>query len=167
MLVFLSYHDPRYDNNQHEEMSVMSQFRRLSLIALGLTAAVFCVSANAATQVLISSAPPAKEMVQPPRGYAKCHVVPAGFYHGVWQQQHRVCEYKGNRNRGVWVSGYWKCLNVKPYNGVCVRWSWVPSRWDNQHHMVAYAPPPPPPAYVQAPPPPPRVVVRHAPPVYQ
>lgn len=133
----------------------MSRYRfHLSTILFGaLLSTLFCANVQASTNIIITT-PPVREVVVPPRGYAKCQMLPAGFYNGVWVNERRVCHYA---RRGTWVSGYWQCNNYKPNKGICKKWVWVPSYWAARP-VVAYGPPPPV-AVVTPPVPPTRVAV--------
>lgn len=92
--------------------------------------------------------PPAREVIAVPRGYATCHIVPTTYRHGVWTNEHKVCQYP----RGVWAAGHWQCVNLKHHKNICMQWSWIPSRWEgsrvavynvprNNPQPIVYAPP--------------------------
>lgn len=114
------------------------------------------------TKIIFTSVPPDREVIVVPRGYATCHKIPAGYHHGVWTNQYKVCEY--SRNRGIWISGHWQCANLRPDKGLCLRWDWTPSHWEGSSRVVIYNPPMPPrphahaavayghPSVIQAPP---------------
>lgn len=114
-----------------------------------LGALLISTFAFADAQILISSVPQPKEMIVAPHGYASCRMVPAGFQHGVWRDQHRVCQYTGGRARGTWISGYWTCSKFKHHH--CAYWAWEPSRWEGRHGQFYGQPvPPPPPHYAHS-----------------
>lgn len=89
-----------------------------------------CAVAEAGVAVIVSSPPPAREVVIEPPGYARCFMVEPGFYHGVWHYQHRVCEYNNDSGSGAWVAGYWQCIGFRA-GGICARWNWAAGHWAN------------------------------------
>lgn len=114
-----------------------------------LIAGVFALAsmnAMANVKIIFATVPADREVVMPPRGYANCQTVAAGFYEGIWINEHRVCHY--SRHRGTWISGYWQCSKVK--RGFCARWDWAPSRWEGTH-VATYPPMPPRPVAYPAP----------------
>lgn len=133
---------------------------------------LFSLTAQAKTEVIISlQAPPEREYVMPPGGYVRCYMTPAEYHHDIWINSHKVCEYRGPRRAGIWVSGYWMCDKVKHHHKQCAHWRWIPSHWEGRS-VVSYGPPvvthvPPPPRVVvvgQTPPPPRVIVVGQTPP---
>ncbi len=112
--------------------------RFYSILVAGLLATI-SMNAMANINIIFSTVPPTREVFVPPRGFVTCHNVAVGYYNGVWMNQHRVCEY--SRNRGVWISGHWQCARLSGI-GMCKRWDWVPSHWENPR-AVAYYPPMP------------------------
>lgn len=117
---------------------MLSRVQRLSLVLFAL---LISTTVFADAQILISSVPQPKEVIVAPKGFASCRMVPAGFHHGVWKDQHRVCQYSGGRVRGTWISGYWTCSKFKHHH--CAFWAWEPSRWEGRHGEI-YGPPSPP-----------------------
>jgi hypothetical protein len=126
--------------------------RLCSILMIGLIS-LNALNVFASTKIIFSLAPPPdREIVVPPRGYINCHLVQAGYYHGMWVNQHRVCQYS-RHNSGVWISGHWQCTNLIPGQNVCLSWNWVPARWDRKQaaaygipvqpiaRPVVYAPP--------------------------
>lgn len=69
-----------------------------------------------------SNVPSYRERSVVPRGYARCYIVPAGFYHGVWKSQHTICRYRGR----IWISGHYECLKFR--RGYCRVGVWVPAQ---------------------------------------
>jgi len=114
---------------------------------------VICINSFASTKIVLT-APGYKEIVVKPRGNAKCHVIPKGFYDGVWHERHKVCNY--GRARGSWVAAHWQCTKLNQANR-CVRWDYVPSQWQGKkvavygnpshHSQIVHAKPP---VYVKA-----------------
>ena len=122
-----------------------AQFFRTIVKSIAVFSFFVSCSVSAYTQVIISFRAPAdKEFSRPPEGYVKCHIIPSGFYNGIWINKHRVCDYQGNHNNhgrnGKWVSGYWRCDFYKPKHNHCDRWTWVPSHWETRH-FVSYGRP--------------------------
>lgn len=116
----------------------MIRFR--SILVAGVLS-LASINAMANVKIIFATVPPDREAMMPPRGYANCQTVPAGYYQGVWTNQHRICNY--SRHRGMWISGYWQCAKVK--KGFCAHWDWAPSRWEGGPAPVAvYNPPMPP-----------------------
>lgn len=93
-----------------------------------------CISSNASAAinayVSFTNIPPAREVIVVPRGYARCHIVPATYHHGYWVNAHRICQY----DRGRWIAPHWECLRFDRMEGICMRWNWVPGYWEPRHH---------------------------------
>ena len=106
--------------------------RRYALLKTLIVVFGFCFSimAYAGVNVVISVAPPVREVVQPPSGYMQCYEVPGGFNDGIWEDRHSICQYDNDQYGGSWIAGYWSCNHYR-HNGVCMRWGWVPSHWVN------------------------------------
>lgn len=104
----------------------MSKSRFKSLLFIFLL--MISVSAQAHVSIIISLPPPAREIVVEPAGYSNCYVYPAGFYNGVWNYPHRVCEYNRNPEVRIWVAGYWQCPRYLS-NGVCTHRVWIRNHW--------------------------------------
>lgn len=81
--------------------------------------------------VVVSSVPADKVYVAVPGGYKKCFVVPAGWHEGNWVPAHKVCKYVKDGKVSMWVSGYWRCVDSDPSNGVCNNWDWVAAHWSD------------------------------------
>lgn len=105
--------------------------RRCGQFVAAIFLTVWCAMAAYAgrTFVIVSAAPPVREHVPPPMGYISCYTAPPSFYHGVWINAHRICEYDNTTDGRVWVSGYWQCARYRPMEGVCLGWSWMPGHW--------------------------------------
>lgn len=83
---------------------------------------------QAGVSIIVTAAPPLREVIVEPPGYTSCYIVPQGFYNGIWHYRHRVCEYENNPEVGIWVAGYWQCTDFLP-GGRCTRTAWVASHW--------------------------------------
>ncbi|CEG58747.1 hypothetical protein [Legionella fallonii] len=114
--------------------SCISRSVLLSLFTLVTT------SAHSGISVIISTPPPPREIVVGPPGYTNCYMVQPGFYNGVWQHKHRVCEYEGNSGLRMWVTGYWQCGRYLP-NGRCTGWHWIGSHWATRPEVAFYSRP--------------------------
>jgi len=116
---------------------------KLLLRILVLVSVIMCGAAEARRMhVVVSTPPPMREVVPAPGGYADCYEVGPGFYHGVWANRYRVCEYNDNPYGEAWVSGYWRCDRYRGYDGVCLDWNWVPSHWTARRGFEFQAIPP-------------------------
>lgn len=105
------------------------------------------IHAKTSINVVLTPAPRAQEVIVVPAGYSRCYQVASGFYDGVWQYQHRVCEYPQQKS---WVSGHWQCTRYRP-NGYCTQQIWLKGHWlyhkqlahpysnGQQHHRHAYS----------------------------
>ena len=112
------------------------KFRFLNII-FGLISLVCAASTQAGVTVIVSAPPPSREIVVGPPGYKSCYVVQQGFYNGVWQHKHRVCEYEGNNGSRMWVNGYWQCGSYRA-GGICTGWHWIGSHWASRRDMDFY-----------------------------
>lgn len=112
----------------------MSLFqKRFSILTGCLLALITNVGAEASTNVsLVVNAPPAREIVVAPRGYANCYFVESEFNGDVWVNRHQVCEYENMTSGDTWISGYWQCLHYNRSERMCLRWSWVRGHWERR-----------------------------------
>lgn len=111
-----------------------SLFTKLSYVLLPI---VLMTVSHAGTAVIVSSPPQPRDIVVGPPGYTTCYVVQPGFYNGVWQHKHRVCEYEKGSGLRMWVTGYWQCGSYRA-GGVCTGWRWVGSHWASPRDMQLY-----------------------------
>lgn len=107
----------------------MKQLSRPIILFLSiLVSHLICTEVKAAVTIIITPAPRAQEVIVTPPGYSQCYMLEDGFYNGVWQYRHRVCEYPQNMNTQTWVSGYWQCARYLA-GGRCTATTWVASHW--------------------------------------
>lgn len=113
--------------------------RSLGLLLLG-SGFFTSFTANTGISLVLTAAPPLREVIVEPAGYTRCYIVPQGFYRGIWHYRHRICEYASEGDLRVWISGYWQCVNYLA-NGRCMRTAWVESHWAvpvDREYQIAY-----------------------------
>jgi hypothetical protein len=103
-------------------------------LAIVLTS-VIAFTAQAGVTVIVSTPPPPREVIIEPEGYSDCFIVPQGFYNGIWNYRHRVCEYDQPSGLGMWIAGYWQCIGFRA-GGLCTRWNWAGGHWANRGEMA-------------------------------
>ena len=103
--------------------------RRPYMTLLGIFLLFFSViNTFAATEVFITRVPAAKEVIIKPKGNGRCLIQAAGFYNGVWVNEHEICRYPAKSLNQVWISGHWQCTRYNTMQG-CSRWLWINSHW--------------------------------------
>lgn len=116
----------------------MTQMKSRAVFTLlsGLCSLYLSSNAQAQISIVISTPPPppAQAVVVEPPGFTNCYFIESGFYDGIWQYGHQVCEYTSGPAYQIWVAGYWQC----PYygnGGICARWRWAPGHWANNYEI--------------------------------